>query len=143
VATISVVSKSFYCLSLISTADKMHVMHDATTKNRVHVLHTAVRVEMKNAQGKLVVLDVPLKFEVCPSGAADAEAKQVQSAFHSSLGPGMDGSLLNVACEDKHFLHCEFDDDGIAWKVIKVDYSMSEKEVMCWYYNIQQALEED
>mmetsp|Transcript_42640 Transcript_42640/g.54811 ORF Transcript_42640/g.54811 Transcript_42640/m.54811 type:complete len:97 (-) Transcript_42640:298-588(-) len=52
-------------------------------------------------------------------------------------------ALKQLSAEDEDLLHCEFDDDGIAWKVIKVDYSMSEKEVMYWYYNIQQAREED
>ena len=33
-------------LSTISTANRMHVSSDATTKKRVHVLQTVIRMEM-------------------------------------------------------------------------------------------------
>ena len=86
----------FVGLSVIKLSDRAHVSHDATTKNGVHVLQTCVRVEIKNESGEIIVVDVPLKFEICPSGEAKHEAQHISDAFHSPLLGGLHAALTTI-----------------------------------------------
>jgi hypothetical protein len=86
----------FVGLSVIKLSDRAHVSHDATTKNGVHVLQTCVRCEIKNEIGEIMVVDVPLKFEICPSGEAKHEARHISEAFHSPLLGGLHAALTSV-----------------------------------------------
>jgi hypothetical protein len=45
-------------------------------------------------------------------------------------------SQERVGEEDVALIGSEFEDDRIDWKVIKVAYSVKEKEVMAWYYDV-------
>mmetsp|Transcript_24406 Transcript_24406/g.28734 ORF Transcript_24406/g.28734 Transcript_24406/m.28734 type:complete len:122 (+) Transcript_24406:1222-1587(+) len=69
--------------------------------------------------------------------------EKLVAAAWKELNKCLNKGVFYVSLKKRRFETVEFNDDGIAWEVIKVDYSMSEKEVMYWYYNIQQALEED
>jgi hypothetical protein len=86
----------FVGLSVIKLSDQMHVSHDATTKNGVHVLQTCVRCEITNESGEIMVVDVPLKFEICPSGEAKHEAQHISDAFHSPLLGGLHAALTSI-----------------------------------------------
>jgi hypothetical protein len=86
----------FIGLSVIKLSGRNHVSHDATTKNGVHVLQTCVRCEITNGSGEVMVVDVPLKFEICPSGEAKHEAKHISDAFHSPLLGGLHAALTSV-----------------------------------------------
>ena len=86
----------FVRLSVIKLSDQTHVSHDATTKNGVHVLQTCVRCEIANESGEIMVVDVPLKFEICPSGEAKHEARHISDAFHSPLLGGLHAALTSI-----------------------------------------------
>jgi len=51
-------------------------------------------VEVQRGDGTLIILRLPVKFEICPSGKAAAEAAQVQSALHCYVGDGQHASLM-------------------------------------------------
>lgn len=87
----------YVALSVIKIASRTHVAHDATTKNGIHVLQTAFRCELVDENGEVFIVDVPLKFEVCPSGEAVHEAKHVEEALHSTLCGGLHGTLLTTS----------------------------------------------
>lgn len=87
----------YVALSVIKVASRTHVAHDATTKNGIHVLQTAFRCELVDDDGEVFIVDVPLKFEVCPSGEAVHEAKHVEEALHSTLCGGLHGTLLTTS----------------------------------------------
>ena len=61
-------------VSVLKLSIKSHLLHDATTKNHIHVYHTCFRCELEGEDGKPIVVDVPLKFEICPDGSAAPEA---------------------------------------------------------------------
>ena len=86
----------FVGLSVIKLSDRSHVSHDATTKNGVHVIQTCVRCEIKNESGEIMVVDVPLKFEICSSGEAKHEARNISDAFHSPLLGGLHAALSSI-----------------------------------------------
>ena len=93
----------YVALSTVVTAERTHVLSDATTKRGYSVLQTVMRCEVTDPDTKeLLVLDVPLKFEVCASGKAVDEAKQIRDALRSELLNGLQGSLVLVAtsCTD-------------------------------------------
>jgi hypothetical protein len=87
----------YLALSVIAVADRTHIIHDATTKNHIHIIQSVYRCELKQPDGSTMVVDVPLKFDVCPSGKAEAEAQQLQSHLSSSLDGGVRASLINTA----------------------------------------------
>ena len=86
----------FVGLSVIKLSDRSHVSHDATTKNGVHVLQTCIRCEIENESGEIMVVDVPLKFEICPSGEAKHEARHISEALHSPLLGGLHAALTSI-----------------------------------------------
>lgn len=45
----------------------------------------------------------------------------------------------SISEEDEALIGSEFEDDRIDWKVVKVAYSVKEKEVMAWYYDVAEA----
>ena len=64
-----------------------HVVHDASTKKWMHILHTCVTCEVETVRG-FIAVKIPIKFQIFPSGEADKEAEQIQAAFHCSVGDG-------------------------------------------------------
>jgi hypothetical protein len=87
----------FLSLSVIAVADRTHIMHDATTKHHIHIIQSVYRCEFHNADGTVTVLDVPLRFDVCPSGVAKAEAAQLKGHLRSGVGGGVAASWVNTA----------------------------------------------
>jgi hypothetical protein len=83
----------YVAVKTVRLASRYRVCHDASTKKGVHILHTCVTVEV-DQDGKKIIARLPVKFEICPSGKAAAEAAQVQSAFHCAVGDGQHASLL-------------------------------------------------
>jgi hypothetical protein len=63
----------------VRLASRYHVCHGASTKKGVHILHTCVTVEV-DQDGKKIIARLPVKFEICPSGKAAAEAAGWRSA---------------------------------------------------------------
>ena len=55
------------------------------------------RCELKREGSSVMVVEVPLAFDICPSTKAGAEAKHVMGALHSDLVGGLYGSMLNCA----------------------------------------------
>jgi hypothetical protein len=84
-------------VSVVKMSKLSHVMHDATTKLGIHFLHTYVRCGI-DVDGKTVVVDVPLKMDVCKSRKAVSEAKDIEQAFSTYVKDdiGLHASLLNV-----------------------------------------------
>ena len=68
-------------VSVLKLAVRSHLLNDATTKNHVHVYQSCFRCELKGEDGEAVIVDVPLKFEICPDGKAAAEANQTVEAM--------------------------------------------------------------
>ena len=64
----------YLSVSVITLADRIHIMHDATTKNHIHIIQSVYRCEITNEDGSKTVVDVPMRFDVCPSGKAVDEA---------------------------------------------------------------------
>ena len=94
----------YMSVSLITLSDHYHLAHDASTKGKLmHIYQTAVTCVLKDAEtNEEEVVVVPLKFEVCPSGTAEAEAKLTSDALHCSAGRGQHATLLTAvsACSD-------------------------------------------
>ena len=84
-------------VSVLSLSVKSHLLHDATTKNHVHVFQTCFRCELKGSDGEPVIVDVPLKFEICPSGKKEPEADLSVEAMTSPLADKPAASMVNVA----------------------------------------------
>jgi len=57
---------------------------------------------LKGSGGKGQVATVLLKFEICPSGIAAAEAQLTKDALHRYVGRGQHAALFNAksACSD-------------------------------------------
>ena len=88
----------YLSLSVIKLAGRLHALHDATTKLGISVFQTAFRCEIKNpVTGKVTIVNVPLKFDIAPSGTAAAEADHMAAAMHTTVGDGQHATLLNVA----------------------------------------------
>ena len=90
-------------MSLVRRSDHYHLAHDASTKGElVHIYQTAVTCVLKGSDGKEEVVTAPLKFEICPSGTAAAEAQLTKDALHCDVGRGQHAALLNAksACPD-------------------------------------------
>ena len=47
---------------------RSHLLNDATTKNHVHVYQSCFRCKLKDQDGETVMVDVPIKFKICPEG---------------------------------------------------------------------------
>ena len=94
----------YMAVSLVKLADHYHVAHDASTKGKlIHIYQTAVTCVLKDeASGEEEVVEVPLKFEICPSGTAKAEAQLSSDALHCTAGRGQHATLLTAAsaCSD-------------------------------------------
>ena len=82
----------FIAVSTIRAAVRVHLIHDATTKEGVSVFQTAARVEMPGGS----VAKFPVKFDLLPSGDAATEALLVQKSLHTDLGSGVCASLVRV-----------------------------------------------
>ena len=79
----------YMAVSLVRRSDHYHLAHDASTKGKlVHIYQTAVTCVLKGRDGKEEVVTVPLKFEICPSGTAAAEAQLTKDALHCDVGRG-------------------------------------------------------
>ena len=66
----------YMTVSLVGRSDHHHLAHDASTKGKlVQICQTAVTCVLKGSDGKEEVVTVPLKFEICSSGTAAAEAE--------------------------------------------------------------------
>ena len=92
----------YMAVSVINLAKRMHVMHDATTKNHVHVFQTSFRCEVEGEDGSITVVDVPLKFEICPSSYAAAEAGQMYEAMSCDVAdkPRVSGVKIASSSSD-------------------------------------------
>ena len=83
----------YLSLSVIKLAEKIHALHDATTKLGISVFQTAFRCELKNeVTGKITIVNVPLKFDIAPSGTAGAEADHMVAAMSTNVGRGVRAS---------------------------------------------------
>lgn len=88
---------NFLAVSIIRLAVRVHLLHDATTKDGISVFQTAARVELKDPDsGSIQVVEFPVKFDLLPTGDAVTEAKLMQKSLHSDLGSGVHASLLTV-----------------------------------------------
>jgi hypothetical protein len=87
----------YLSVSVIAIADRTHIMHDATTKHHIHIIQSVYRCEFHNDDGTTTVLDVPMRFDVCPSGVAKAEAAQLKSHMRSNVGGGVAASFANMS----------------------------------------------
>ena len=93
----------YMAVSLIKRANHHHVAHDASTKGkRIHIYQTAVTCVLEGEGVNEEVVEVPLKFEICPSGGAAPEAQLSQDAYHCTAGREQHASLLTAksACSD-------------------------------------------
>jgi hypothetical protein len=64
---------------------------------RHFVSQTAFRCELKDAlTGKVTIVNVPLKFDIAPSGTAEAEADHMVAAMSSNVGRGVRASTGDV-----------------------------------------------
>ena len=93
----------YMAVSLVRRSDHYHPAHDAPTKGKLaHIYQTAVTCVLKGGDGKEEVVTVPLKFEICSSGTAAAEAKLTKDALHCDVGRGQHAALLSArsACSD-------------------------------------------
>ena len=84
-------------LSVITLADMTHATHDATSKLGTSIFLTAFQCALKREDGSVMVVEVPLAFDICPSAKAWAEAKDVMDARYSDLAGGLNGSMYNCA----------------------------------------------
>jgi len=98
----------YLAVSVIRIASRTHVMYDATTKNHVHVFQTSFRCEIKTKDGDIIIVDVPLKFEICPSGKADAVAAQMYEAMSSDVAekPKVSGGFTSTAYLQRTYRTC-------------------------------------
>ena len=90
-------------VSLVGCSDHYHPAHDASTKGKlVHICQTAVTCVLKVIEGKEEVVTAPLKFEICPSGTAAAEAQLTKDALHCDVDRGQHATLPTAksACSD-------------------------------------------
>jgi len=71
-------------------------MHDATTKNHIHIIQSVYRCEITNEDGSKTVVDVPLRFDVCPSGKGKDEAEQLGGHLKTSVNGGKKGTWLKT-----------------------------------------------
>jgi hypothetical protein len=79
--------------SAIKLAEKIHALHDSTTKLGIYIFQMAYRCELKDAvTGKVSIVNVPLKFDIAPSGTAEAEADHMLAAMSSNVGLGVRAS---------------------------------------------------
>jgi len=84
-------------VSVLSLSIRSHLLNDATTKNHVHVYQSCFRCELPGEDGETVIVDVPLKFEICPDGKHDAEADQsVEAMTGCAVAEKPSVSMLNV-----------------------------------------------
>ena len=87
----------YLSVSVIKLAVRTHLLHDATTKDGISVFQTTARVELKGEEGEgMIVVEMPVKFDLLPAGDADTEADLVEKSLHSDLGDGVHASLLHV-----------------------------------------------
>jgi hypothetical protein len=82
----------FIAVSIIRMAVRVHLLHDATTKDGISVFQTAARVEMPDGS----IAQFPVKFDLLPTGEAATEASIAKSALGSDLGSGVYASLVTV-----------------------------------------------
>ena len=80
----------YLSVSVIKLAVRTHLLHDATTKDGISVFQTTARVELKGEEGEgMIVVEMPVKFDLLPAGDADTEADLVEKSLHSDLGDGV------------------------------------------------------
>ena len=63
----------------------------------MHVYQTCFRCELKGSDGEPVIVDVQLKFEICPSGKKEPESDLSAKAMTSPLADKPAASMVNVA----------------------------------------------
>ena len=81
---------------ILKMGKNWYALHDASTKGGGwHIFCTSACVCIESVHGDELVLTVPLKVVVCPSGKSGAEAKLIKSSIRCSHGDGQYGSLLN------------------------------------------------
>ena len=113
----------YISVSVIKLAVRTHLLHDATTKDGISVFQTTARVEVPRKDGEGTIwVEMPVKFDLLPSGDAETEAKLVEQSLHSDLGDGVHTSLVgaNVVSSTS---------DNAARKTSRVLADLKEKEV--------------
>jgi hypothetical protein len=71
---------------VVKLATRTHLIHDATTKLGTSIFQTCFRCELTQSDGRVLVVDVPLKFDLCPSSKAEAESDHVAEVLHIDVG---------------------------------------------------------
>ena len=78
----------YAAVSLVSRSGHYNLAHDASTKGKLaHIYQYAVTCVLKGSDRNEEVVTAPLKFEVCPSGTAVAEAQLTKGALHCDVAP--------------------------------------------------------
>ena len=68
----------YISVSVIKLAVRTHLLHDATTKDGISVFQTTARVEIpREGREGTIWVEMPVKFDLLPSGDAETEAKLV------------------------------------------------------------------
>jgi hypothetical protein len=86
----------FLALSVVKLATRTQVAHGTTTKLGTSIFQTCFRCEFTQSDGRVLVVDVPLKFDMFPSFKAEVDSDHVAESLPSAANIATELHLKNT-----------------------------------------------